>query len=83
MILAFVFLELSIDKKGTKEEFGFYVVHGDDFNSKSKKKASRWCKKNCEKRYVMKTSGCWFQTRGDAEAFELKWSQKVPFLKNM
>ena len=83
MILLFKFLELSINKKGNKEEFGFYVVYADDFDSKSKKKTNRWCKKNCEKRYVMKTSGCWFQTRGDAEAFELKWSQKVPFLKNM
>lgn len=83
MILLFTFLKLPINKKGTKEEFGFYVVHGDDFDSKSKKKANRWCKKNCEKRYVMKIHGCWFQIRRDAEAFELKWSQKVPFLKNM
>lgn len=83
MILLFKFLELSINRKGIKEEFGFYVVHADNFDSKTKKKANRWCKKNCGAKHLMKIHGCWFQIREDAEAFELKWSQEVPFLKNM
>ncbi len=73
MILLFTFLELPIDKKGTKEKFSFFVVYPDNFEHNSKKKLSRWCKKNCEKRYIIKTTGCWFQTREDAEAFKLKW----------
>ena len=73
-VMKFTHVKLTIDKKGTEEEFDFYVVYTDKFESKFKKKAGRWCKKNCEKRYIMRTYGCWFQTREDAEAFKLKWS---------
>lgn len=69
-IMKFCYHKLSIDKKGNEEYFDYYVVYTNKF--KAKKKANTWCKKNCG-RYIMRTYGCWFQTREDAEAFKLKW----------
>jgi len=72
-IMTFTYHKLVIDKKGTEEQFSYYVVYTDRFKAKFKKKATAWCKKNCGKRYIIKAYGCWFQTREDAEAFKLKW----------
>lgn len=71
VIMKFSYVKLPIDKKGTEEYFDYYLIYTDDF--KPLKKVERWCKKNCEKKYVMKTHGCWFQTREDAMAFKLRW----------
>jgi len=70
-IMKFCYHKLPIDKKGTEEDFDYYVVYTNKF--KAKKKADKWCKKNCEKKHVMRKRGCWFQTREDAEAFKTKW----------
>ena len=55
------------------EEFDYYVNYTDKFKTKIKKKADKWCQKNCEKKHIMRKYGCWFQTREDATAFKLKW----------
>jgi len=72
-VMKFSYHKLPIDKKGTEEEFDFFVPYTYKFKNQFKKKAGKWCQKNCEKKYVMRTYGCWFQTREDAEAFRSKW----------
>ena len=61
-------------ENGILEEFNFYVEYPDELNPGDKEEIDVWCHENCEKKYNIRTYGCWFQTREDATGFKLWWT---------
>lgn len=75
MICIFRYRKILVDKKNNiYEDFNFCLIYDSKTFDKDKKKLNRWCRKHCEKKYKLNPYGCWFQTREDAKAFELKWA---------
>ena len=79
MILKYTYRKILINKRNKiYETFDYTVIHNSETFDKDKTKLNRWCRKNCKNKYKLNTPGCHFQTRDDAEAFELKWMSTYP-----